>query len=66
MHVGTILAGTFVAQIPRRVGECDEVARHHARPLMNQLVESMLTIRARLTPEDFTRVVVHPSPVIAH
>ena len=43
----------------QRVAERNEVARDQARALVNQLIERMLPVRARLAPVDGTRLVVH-------
>ena len=48
------------------VHEGDEVCRHLACALVNQLVEGMLTIGARLTPEDLARVGRNGRAVPAH
>jgi len=40
------------AQRVRGVHGGDEVGRNHLGPLVNQLVEGVLTVGARLTPED--------------
>ncbi len=45
----------------RVVGDCrsDEIARYHFGTLMNQLVERMLTVSTRLTPDDWACLVIH-------
>src|SRR5271156_5507033 len=48
--------------IKRRV-ERNEVAGNEACPLMNQLIERVLTIGARLAPIDGTGRVVNRSPI---
>src|SRR5271156_3077988 len=39
--------------------ESDEVARNQSRPLMNQLIERVLTVGSRFTPVNWTRLVRH-------
>src|SRR5215469_14354652 len=39
-----------------RLGKGDEVARDKPRPLMDQLIKRMLSVRARLSPVDRTSV----------
>ena len=43
-----------------RLGEADEVDRHDPGALVEQLVERVLAVRARLTPHDRPGVVVDP------
>src|SRR6516165_1753069 len=43
--------------------KCDEIAGYEPRPLMDQLIEGMLTVGPRLTPIDRPRVVIHCDPV---
>ena len=47
----------------RRVGEGQEVRRDNAGALVDQLVESVLTVGAGLAPENLTRGVVHEGTV---
>ena len=37
----------------------DEIARYHFGSLVDQLVERVLAVSARLTPDDWTRLVIH-------
>ena len=52
------------AQRRERVTERDEVARNQPRALVNQLVERVLPVGARLAPVNRARVVAHPLPSI--
>ncbi len=40
-------------------GRGDEIARHHFGTLVDQLVERMLAVSARLTPDDWASLVIH-------
>src|SRR5262249_16054845 len=42
-----------------RLQETDKIARDELRSLVDQLIEGMLPIRARLAPDDGARLVVH-------
>src|SRR5215472_4447231 len=46
-----------------RLGKCDEVARDKPRALMNELVERVLSVCARLPPVDGTRVAGDSFPI---
>src|SRR5271166_91997 len=46
-----------------RLGKSDEVARNEPGPLMNQLVERVLTVGSRFAPVNETRLVAHSLPV---
>ena len=55
--------------LPERVmadGRGNEIAGDQVRALVDQLVKSMLPVRARLTPNDGTRGVGHRLPVAVH
>ena len=47
-----------VAERVQRLREPDQVDRDELRPLVDQLVEAVLAVRARLAPEDGARLVV--------
>ncbi len=49
-----------------RRGEADEVDRHDAGALVEQLVERVLAVGARLAPHDRARLAGHRRPVEAH
>jgi hypothetical protein len=44
----------MVAEVVARSSESDEVAWDQLRALVNQLVEGVLAVRARLTPDDLS------------
>src|SRR4029077_17535311 len=46
--------------------ECDEIAGYKSRPLMDQLIEGMLTVGPRLAPVDRPGVVVDCDSVDRH
>ena len=49
----------MIAQRVMADGRRDEVARHQLGALMDQLVERMLAVGARLTPDDRAGLVIH-------
>ena len=49
-----------------RLTKGDEVARDEPRPLMNQLVERVLAVGARLTPVNRAGIVVHCCALQCH
>ncbi len=52
-----------VAERIERLRESDQVDRDQLRPLVDQLVEAVLAVRAGLAPEHGARLVVHVPPV---
>ncbi|MNN49344.1 hypothetical protein D3C81_1638640 [compost metagenome] len=48
-----------VRQRVMRDSRSDEIARHHFGPLVDQLIERMLTVGPRLTPDDWASLVIH-------
>ena len=48
------------------LAETDEVARHERRALMQQLIERMLPVGARLAPDDRRRGIVHARTGLRH
>jgi hypothetical protein len=56
----------MVADLVVAVGRGDEVARNHLGALVDQLVEGVLAVRARFTPEDRAGLVVLGSPFCSY
>ncbi len=56
----------MLAQRVERLGKTDKIYRHQLRPLMQQLVKSMLAIGTRLTPDDLPRGVIHGLAAARH
>ena len=56
----------MLAERVHALPEDDEVARHHGRALMEELMEAVLAIRARLAPHDRCGVDVHRLAVEGH
>ena len=58
--------GVAVLERVGGVGETDEVGRDQPRALVDELVERVLAVRARLAPEDLAGVGAHRRAVGAH
>src|SRR5207253_6515658 len=55
--------GMVLADLVERAQEADEVARDQLRALVDELVEGVLAVRARLTPDDRARLIVDRAPL---
>ena len=53
----------MAAEGVQRPAKADEVAREQFCSLVNELIEGMLAVSPRLTPEDRSRLIIDPYPV---